>query len=287
MMWCHACAAAFDSGVCPRGGWCAKDVDGVLNFAPDYGSSGQGYDPTYDHEMARLEIRHFWFRARNQLIVRAMHKYLPASKSFMEIGCGTGMVLTAIHAAFPAMVVSGSELFAEGLHFARQRLPDARLMQMDATRIPFADEFDAIGAFDVLEHIRDDVGVLDEIHRALCRDGGVIATVPQHPWLWSQQDELAHHVRRYRRGELEGKLRQHGFRVVYSTSFITTLLPLLVLSRRAMRHHDEDPFHELRIGGIANAMLGAALKPEIALLGAGAHLPVGGSRLIVALKETR
>lgn len=41
---------------------------------------------------------------------------------------------------------------------AAQRVPDAFLFQMDACHIPFREEFDLIGAFDVLEHIEIDQG---------------------------------------------------------------------------------------------------------------------------------
>lgn len=285
MMWCHACAAAFDSGTCPRCHLGPQERNGLSCFALDRAHPGQGYDPAYYDELARLELRHFWFRARNRLIVHALRKYLASSKSFLEIGCGTGTVLGAIHAALPHVAASGSELFVEGLAFARARVPDVRLMQMDATLIPFIDEFDGIGAFDVLEHIDDDRRVLGEVHRALRPGGIVVLTVPQHPWLWSHQDELAHHVRRYRRRELEDKLRQCGFRILQSTSFVTILLPLLALSRRATTRHDDDPFHEMRIGAVPNAILGAVMGFEYLLLKAGLQLPLGGSRLVVAIKE--
>lgn len=285
MKWCHACSRAFTTDACPQCGWQALQVDGFASFAPDLAESGRGYDPSYHDQIARLEARHFWFRSRIRLIVHALRKHCAGMGAFLEIGCGTGMVLQAIHAAFPRSAVSGSELFVEGLDVARGRLPDACLMQMDATRIPYADEFDAIGAFDVLEHIEDDGRVLDEIHRALHPSGTVILTVPQHPWLWSHQDEMAHHVRRYRRGELEARLHRHGFQVLCSTSFVTLLLPLLAASRRAAKRKDEDPFHEMRMGNTLNALLYGALTLEFWLLRIGLRLPAGGSRLVVATKE--
>lgn len=248
--------------------------------------TGHGYDPAYYADLAKLEMRHFWFRARNRLITHVLRKYFPEARSFLEIGCGTGMVLSAIHASIPNLMVSGSELFVEGLGFAQTRLPNVTLMQMDATQIPFTDEFDVIGAFDVLEHIDDDSRVLHEIHRALHPGGGVILTVPQHPWLWSHQDELAHHVRRYQRGELDDKLQRCGFHIVHSTSFVALLLPLLALSRRAMRCEEDDPFRELQIGNFTNAILGSILKLEFQLLQMGFTLPIGGSRLVVASKGT-
>jgi 2-polyprenyl-3-methyl-5-hydroxy-6-metoxy-1,4-benzoquinol methylase len=42
---------------------------------------------------------------------------------------------------------------------------------MDARNIPFAEEFDIIGAFDVLEHIEQDTDVLAKMYQAT-QNGG-------------------------------------------------------------------------------------------------------------------
>ena len=61
--------------------------------------------------------------------------------------------------------------------------------------------------------------------------GGFMATVPQHPALWSLQDEHAHHVRRYTARGLRRKVEAAGFEVVRMTSFVSLLLPMLVAAR--------------------------------------------------------
>ena len=70
----------------------------------------------------------------------------------------------------------------------------------------FRNEFDVIGAFDVLEHIADDELVLSQMHQAVRKGGGIILTVPQHSFLWSEIDEYSRHVRRYSVSELKLKL---------------------------------------------------------------------------------
>lgn len=206
----------------------------------------------------------------------------------LEIGCGTGYVLRGVTGAMPQLRVSGSEIFLEGLGFARQRLPGADLFQMDARRIPYTSEFDVIGAFDVVEHIREDEAVLREIHRALVPAGGAIFTVPQHPALWSARDESACHVRRYRRYELEDKLRASGFRVVFSTSFVSLLLPLLVASRLRQRQPagDARADAEFTPRPMVNGALYHVLRLESLLIRAGLRFPAGGTRLVAAVKMT-
>jgi SAM-dependent methyltransferase len=121
-------------------------------------------------------------------------------------------VLSGIERAFPHLALYGSEIFSAGLAYAARRLNSAELFQMDARQIPFENEFDVIGAFDVLEHVKDDGVVLQQMHQALCAGGGLLVTVPQHPLLWSHLDEYACHVRRYTRKELRRKVVQaiHG-----------------------------------------------------------------------------
>ncbi len=283
---CPACQAPMETGTaCVACGFCIATRDGFEVYAPDTEQQAEGYDPSFYAQLAPLEDRNFWFQARNHLIVHVLGRCCRRLDSWLEIGCGTGQVLRAIGAAFPATRLCGSELFVDGLRYARQRVPNARLMQMDATRIPFSGEFDAIGAFDVVEHIRDDRRVLAEMHRALKPGGVAILTVPQHPWLWSHQDELAHHQRRYRRHELEGKLQDAGFTIAYTSSFVALLLPLLAVSRLVGRRHDAVALREMRIGGTVNALLAGVLRLEFQMLRAGLRFPAGGSRLVAAVKE--
>ncbi|MFC1807306.1 class I SAM-dependent methyltransferase, partial [Candidatus Omnitrophota bacterium] len=58
-------------------------------------------------------------------------------------------------------------------------------------KIPFQDEtFDTITAFDVLEHIDDDIRALKCIDLLLKPRGLLIVTVPAYNFLWSTHDEL-------------------------------------------------------------------------------------------------
>lgn len=246
-----------------------------------------GFQPHYFKQLAELEAKNFWFRARNRLIVWALSKYQPNLQSFLEIGCGTGFVISAISKRFPGARLLGSEYFEEGLLYARQRLPGAEFSQMDARLIPYESELDAIGAFDVLEHIEEDEDVLRQIYKALKPGGSVFITVPQHRWLWSAVDVHACHVRRYGAAELDKKVSDSGFEIILSTSFVSVLLPAMYLSRLLQRGEmkvNADAMAELRINPFLNKVFEWLLSFELALIRAGVVLPVGGSRLLVARK---
>lgn len=91
---------------------------------------------------------------------------------YAEIGCGTGYVLRAVEQAYPDAEIVGTELFVEGLKYASQRCKRAKLVQLDARRIPWRNQFNVVGVFDVLEHIEDDKGVLGQIYDSLVYGGG-------------------------------------------------------------------------------------------------------------------
>jgi SAM-dependent methyltransferase len=272
---------------CPQCGYEPPRVDGFPSFAPELAQGHAGFDPTHFAELAGLEAGNFWFRARNRLIVWALGRHFPGARRLLEVGCGTGFVLAGIAAAFPAIELTGSEAAAEGLGFAAQRVPGAALIQMDARHIPFRSEFDAAGAFDVIEHIEDDRAVLRAMREALVPGGGLLLTVPQHPSLWSEYDVRAHHVRRYRRRELREKVIEAGFEIVKMTSFVTLLLPLMYASRLAQRapRTDYDPLAELKIAPWLNSLLETMLDAERVLIRAGLSLPAGGSLLLVARRH--
>lgn len=268
---------------CSACGYVPEKAEGIPIFAPKLADSVSGFDPQIFDELAELEEGHFWFVARNQLIVGLADRFFPGARRFLEIGCGTGFVLRAIARSRKWERLVGSELHPAGLAHARARLPrDVEFVQMDARDIPATGVFDLTGAFDVIEHIAEDEAVLARLRAATETGGGTIIAVPQHPWLWSRADEIAHHERRYRRGELEEKLRRNGFEVVFSSSFTALLLPLMVISRlRRNKGRVTDDTAEFRLPPVVNKIFLAALKAEVRMTLAGAAWPAGGSRIVV------
>jgi SAM-dependent methyltransferase len=284
---CLNCAERFESEgwKCPHCHF-APAADGFLRFAPELAESNDGFEAeSFDH-LARLEPTSFWFRSRNQLVIQLLRTYFPDARSLLEIGCGTGYVLSGVHAALPNLRLAGSELHVAGLRYASKRLPGADLYQMDCRHIPFDSEFDVVCAFDVLEHVEEDETAMAEMRRATRPGGGVVISVPQHPWLWSAGDVYSHHKRRYRRRELRAKLEAAGLTVVRMTSFVGFLLPLMALSRVRQRNlKTYDPQSEYRAPRAVDRALEAVLSSERALIRGGVSLPAGGSLVAVARRD--
>jgi SAM-dependent methyltransferase len=283
---CISCACSFNAfdWRCPSCEFTPPINKGFPSLAPaERSCADTGFDSEEFRRLAAVEAESFWFQARNKLIIWALQKYFPNAQSLLEIGCGTGFVLSGIKKAYPKLSLYGSELSADGLGLAAQRLPGVPLMQMNALSMPFFNEFDVVGSFDVLEHIESDIDVLKQIYKSVSPGGGVLLTVPQHGFLWSHSDKLAGHFRRYSRPEMRRKLELAGFQVEFATSFVSVLLPILFLQRAiAPVQSNEKAAEALKPNKFVNNALGFTLDMERSTIKAGLSWPAGGSLLVVA-----
>jgi SAM-dependent methyltransferase len=274
---------------CAICGYVLPRATGFAQLAASLDETNEGFDLDGIEPLAAVEEDHFWFGNRNEMVRWLVRRHAPMAQRVLEIGCGTGFVLSALRQALPAARITGSELHSRGLCAARRRHGEAvELIQMDARRCHLAETVDLVGAFDVLEHIPKDDEVLAEIRRILKPGGILIATVPQHPWMWSTADDLAHHQRRYRRGELARKARTAGLEPLYQSSFVTLAFPLMVIMRLLERVRPTKQSLEaisethLNVNPGVNGVLRGLGRLEQGLRQAGLPLPFGGSQVLVA-----
>lgn len=283
---CLACGSSYETKewTCPACGSEPQRLGRWLAFAPALAVDNDGMSQIAHHTLNTLQEKSFWFRSRNKLIVELIQRYGRRDGKLLEIGCGTGFVLKGLRDAFPSATLWGSEIYGYALDYAASRLgPDITLLQMDARHLPFVEDFDAICAFDVVEHIDEDEAVLKEALRALKPGGYFFASVPQHPVLWSKTDEIAHHKRRYRRGELEKKLFQCGFFVEFTSSFVFSLLPVMLVQRIVMtRRKSHDVQSEFMLPQALDIAFERLLDIERGWIRSRRTFPIGGSRFVVA-----
>jgi SAM-dependent methyltransferase len=247
-------------------------------------------------ERVICEDHHWWFAGRTRALQAVIGNLFPRRPDFklLDVGCGAGNM---IHHLSRYGQVKGLEIDPRPVKKARQRGYDVD--QFDATRpMPFADNtFDAVTALDVIEHNQDDLAILADSHRLLKSGGHIVITVPAFMWLWSHNDDINAHVRRYTAAELNQKLAQTGFtvkRVTYNNFFIFPLAALLIWLRRtshakpqlASHHLDEDEYQvEMEPASpLVNAILTWVGRVEAGLIHY-INLPFGTSLIAVGQKK--
>ncbi len=285
---CLSCDAAFasESWSCPVCSWEPWE-NGIPMFAPALAESSEHFPHEDVRRMAELEEAHFWFSARNALISWSISTHFPTVETLLEVGCGTGIVLAHLRDSLPDAALTGVDLLPVALDVARDRVPDATFAQSDVRDLPFVEEFDVVCALDVLEHVDEDGHSLRQIVRSMRAGGGVVVSVPQHSWLWSAADEYGRHRRRYSRDRAVRLFDEAGLRILRATSFMTLLLPLVVLSRMRNRRltEDYDAFRELVLPKSVNTLLGSTMGIERQLIRRGLSFPLGSSLLLIGRKR--
>ena len=171
----------------------------------------------YYTEYWALEGRHWWFRARRRILRSLLEEARLWGRGLLDldVGSGPGRMLEFLREGFR---VIGIDRDRDALRFAVRQT--VRLLQADALVLPVRNgTVDVVSAFDLLEHLEDDLGALREFNRALRPGGHCIVTVPAFRLLWSEHDEVSHHRRRYRASELRLRFTAAGFEVIRCSYF--------------------------------------------------------------------
>jgi len=192
-------------------------------------------DETYGL-MKKFESSYWWYRARREIICDVVaHHVLPGAK-ILDVGCGTGATATQLQAM--GYLVTAADQSAPALTACKE----AGLPTLDLRDHPIpSGSADCVLACDVLEHVEDDFGLLLKLRQALKPNGCLVVTVPAYEFLWSGEDYVSEHVRRYRRSTLLEKLKPAGLEPVWATYFNMFLFPLVaaaILAKRIFRPRD-------------------------------------------------
>ena len=186
-------------------------------------------------QMAELDDRHWWYRARRRIIADLIRREVrpPANAQILELGCGTGHNL-AMLGGFGH--VDGLELDEEAREMSEKRL-GRKIMSSPLPELGEVPDrhYDLIGAFDVIEHIEDDRAALASIATKLKPGGKFVMTVPAHQWMWSAHDVVNHHKRRYSKSGLIALVDNSPMKLDRVGYFNSLLFPLAVAERAASK----------------------------------------------------
>ena len=238
-----------------------------------------------------MEDVHWWFVGRRRVLLQVLDRYLgkngTGERRILDVGCGTGTMLSYLASYGRAQ---GVDIDEEAIGYCRDRgLTDVRLGS--AETLPFEDgSFDLVTVLDVVEHLDDDAAALREIRRVLRPGGMVLMTVPAHPFLWGDQDEVNLHKRRYVAPQVRERLTATGFdvlRLTYINAFMFAPIALVRMLRR-LEHRirpkiESQSDFRYPAPGPLNFLLGWVFGAEAPIVRR-VNIPVGVSILALAQK---
>lgn len=229
--------------------------------------------------MAEMDETYWWFRARREILRDVVARFVPENGEITDYGGGSGALASRLRD--DGYRVAVAELNREMLETCRARGVPTIDLNIGG---PAPSSADCLLACDVLEHVPDDVGLLEELKRVLRPDGLFIATVPAYEFLWSGEDHVSRHFRRYTRPALAASLGAAGYDVIWSSHFNTLLFPpiaAVILAKRLFRPRDMYRSNVRPLPGWIDAVLVAVFSSERELLRK-VRLPVGLSIVCVA-----
>ncbi|MFV2007057.1 MAG: class I SAM-dependent methyltransferase [Longimicrobiales bacterium] len=239
----------------------------------------------YD-SLADTEETHWWFQARKSIILALLDRELAGMSpklAILDVGAGTGMLAEAL-TRFGR--VTALETAPEALlHLERRK--DITIVQgiLPNPDLPRG-AYDLVTGFDVLEHIEDDRSAMADIADVLRPGGFLLLTVPAHPRLWSDHDEIHHHFRRYRPGEVESLARASGLHVRFSSPFQTLLFPLFLAERLVRRLRPSEAHTEVPPRPV-NWIARRVFSFERHWIARRVRAPIGSSHIVLAMKPDK
>lgn len=129
---------------------------------------------------------------------------------------------------------------------------------------------DLVLLMDVLEHVEDDIGLLQDYVQKVPRGARFLISVPAFHFLWSAHDEFLEHKRRYTLGQLEEVVRRAGLTPIVGTYYFGLIFPLVMITRLSEKllHSRNQPVKsQLKKHSVpVNSTLSTVCKAELSLL---------------------
>lgn len=189
----------------------------------------------YYKEYYHLERKNWWFTVRSRILADRIATFIPrnSNNQVLNVGVATGATSEMLAQFGQVMSV---EYDKDCYEFTKTVL-QSPLINGSILELPFEkSQYDLVCAFDVIEHVEDDLKAVREMKR-VCKSGGyIVVTVPAFMSLWGQHDVVNQHYRRYLLPELEKLfLAESDGKIIYQNYFNSLLFPPIYLARNAMR----------------------------------------------------
>ncbi|MGH9206621.1 MAG: class I SAM-dependent methyltransferase [Acidimicrobiales bacterium] len=180
--------------------------------------------PEYAAIYRDLYERHWWWRAREAMLLEEIERHRPAEgwRRILDVGCGDGLFFSRLEQLGEVWGVESDATLVPADSRHRSRI---HVGPFDAGYPP-GRRFDLVLMLDVLEHLADPVGALRRAAELFEPGGRLLITVPAFQVLWTTHDDLNLHFVRYRQRTLNAVAERAGLRVLSQRYFFHWLFPV-------------------------------------------------------------
>lgn len=145
------------------------------------------------------------------------------SGRLLEVGSGAGAFVRAIKLQRPDLEIIGSDIDSKLVKLAQKLDNEGDYKQADVNKLPFKDRsFEAVVAFDVIEHLESPGRAFSEINRVLKRGGVFHAAIPLEGYLFTlhglllklgikPKEKYAGHIQQFSLADIKDIFKQSGF----------------------------------------------------------------------------
>lgn len=164
----------------------------------------------------------FWFKHRNDVILKVMNRF-PFQSDFADIGGGNGNQIKFLS----EKIENKNFYLIEPDYFGcinARKLGIEKVYNTIFENFPFEKQnIGGIGLFDVIEHIEEPNLFLKSLKQKLNPNTHIYITVPAYTWLWSDVDDFALHFTRYNKNKIVSIAEECNLSVIYNSYFFSYL----------------------------------------------------------------
>ena len=153
---------------------------------------------------------HWYYQTKKIPLLRAFATVAQAGGepwTCLDIGAGSGFFSTTLADAYPSAIAQ-TVLVDTG--YTDQELTGPVIKRRD---LPARIEHSYVLLMDVLEHLDDDLAMLQQLHQRSTGRNRYFISVPAFQCVWSYHDVSLGHKRRYTKASLQRVLDQAGFQI--------------------------------------------------------------------------
>lgn len=182
-----------------------------------------------EEDILGQQIHDHWYYVSKGRVMRQVLGHLK-SQTVLDVGAGSGVFSRQLLDAG----ICESAICVDP-NYSSEREENYHDKQIRFVKAVGELETNLILMMDVLEHVDDDLGLLNSYVESLAIGGHIFITVPAFQFMWSGHDMFLEHRRRYTIDQIDSLVARAGLTPIFNRYFFASLFPLVAMVRMAKR----------------------------------------------------